>query len=63
MRVKGLAQEHNTVLRPGLEPGPFNPESSTLTLGHRASHILIVNCSKNAINLKYLFCDRIKHRK
>ena len=32
MRVKYLAQEHNEVSRPGLEPGPFDPESSTLTV-------------------------------
>ena len=31
MRVKCLAQEHNTMTQPGLEPGPFNPESSMLT--------------------------------
>ena len=27
MRVKYLAQEHNTVPRPGFEHGPFDPES------------------------------------
>ena len=32
MRVKYLAQEHNAVPRPGLEPGPPDPESS-----HRVS--------------------------
>ena len=32
MGVKCLAQEHNTVPRPGLEPGPFYPESSALTI-------------------------------
>ena len=32
MRVKYLAQEHNVVPRPGLEPGPPNPESSALTI-------------------------------
>ena len=32
MGVKCLAQEHNTVPRPGLEPGPFDPESSVLTI-------------------------------
>ena len=32
MRVKCLAQEHNTVPWPGLEPGPFNPGSSALTI-------------------------------
>ena len=32
MRVKCLAPEHNTVPRPGLEPGPFDLESSALTI-------------------------------
>ena len=32
MRVKCLAQEHNAVPRPGLEPGPPDPESSALTV-------------------------------
>ena len=32
MRVKYLAQEHNAVSRPGLEPGPPDPESSALTI-------------------------------
>ena len=32
MRVKCLAQEHNTMTRPGLEPGPFDPESSAALL-------------------------------
>ena len=32
MRVKYLAQEHNAVPQPGLEPGPFDPESNTLTV-------------------------------
>ena len=32
MRVKCLAQEHNTMTRPGLEPGPFDPEFSMLTI-------------------------------
>ena len=32
MGVKCLAQEHNTVPQPGLEPGPFDPESSGLTI-------------------------------
>ena len=43
MKVKRLAQEHNAVPWPGLEPGLLDPESSALTirppcpLGHRAS--------------------------
>ena len=32
MGVKCLAQEHNTVPRPGLKPGPLDPESSALTI-------------------------------
>ena len=32
MGVKCLAQEHNTVPWPGLKPGPFDPESSALTI-------------------------------
>ena len=31
MRVKCLAQEHNTMTRPGFEPGPLDLESNTLT--------------------------------
>ena len=31
-RVKFLAEEHNAVPRPGLEPGPPDPESSALTI-------------------------------
>ena len=30
MRVKCLAQEHNTMTRPELEPGPLDPESIVL---------------------------------
>ena len=32
MRVKCLAQEHNAVPQPVLEPGPPDPESSALTI-------------------------------
>ena len=38
MRIKCLAQEHNAVPQPGLEPGPSDPESSTLTIRPHASH-------------------------
>ena len=33
VRVKCLAQEHNTMTQLGLEPGPLDPESSALTIG------------------------------
>ena len=50
MRVKYLAQEHNAVAQPGLEPGPPDPESSALTI--RPPHLpprdkLYVNCQVN----------------
>ena len=32
MRVKCLAQELNTMTRPGLEPGPLDPESCALAI-------------------------------
>ena len=32
MGVKCLAQEHNAMPRPGLEPGTSDPESSALTI-------------------------------
>ena len=32
IRVKCLAQQHNAVPRPGLEPGPLDPEYSTVTI-------------------------------
>ena len=41
MRVKCLAQEHNTMTEPGLEPGPIDLESDALTvkpLGHGDHH-------------------------
>ena len=37
MRVKYLAQEHNTMTQPGLEPGPLDP------LGHCVSHNLSIS--------------------
>ena len=43
MRVKCLAQEHNTITKPGLEPRTLDPESSALTtrppcLPHQLTH-------------------------
>ena len=40
MRVKCLAQEHNTMTWPGLDPGPLDPESSSLTT--RPPHLPLV---------------------
>ena len=40
VRGKCLAQEHNTMTGPGLEPRPVDPKSSTLTIEHRVSHKL-----------------------
>ena len=51
VRVKYLAQEHNTMTRPGLEPGPSDPESSALTIRPpRHPHmyiVLFINCLHN----------------
>ena len=50
MRVKCLAQEHNTMTRPGLKPGPVDPKSSELTI--RPPHlplvsvVVVINCAK-----------------
>ena len=38
VRVKCLAQEHDT----WLEPGPLTPESSALAMSRRASHVLTI---------------------
>ena len=39
VRVKCLVQEHITLMQPGFEPGPLNPESSALTLDYYISCI------------------------
>ena len=44
MRVKCLAQEHNSMTRPGLEPGPSDPESNALTI-RPPRHPMIKNYS------------------
>ena len=43
MRVNCLAQEHNAVPRSGLEPGPFDPESSapTISLGKAILKVIL----------------------
>ena len=50
MRVKCLAQEHNTITWPGLEPEPLDPESSALTTRPlRLPHQLLgCFCTKSA---------------
>ena len=46
MGVKCLAQEHNSLPRPGLEPGTPDPESSALTIRpprfHGAAPLILV---------------------
>ena len=58
MRVKCLAQEHNTMTRPRLEPGPLDPESSALTtMPPRLplkQHKLTLIASGNVVYYKYL---------
>ena len=48
MGAKCLAQEHKTVPLPGLEPGPFDPESSALTI---RPPLLLIVCSNSEISL------------
>ena len=49
MGVKCLAQEHNTVPQPGREPGPFDPESSALTIRPPRLTIIILHKRYNNI--------------
>ena len=51
MGVKCLAQEHNTVPRPGLEPGPFDPESSALTMSMYLQYVPYYNAADQCIRL------------
>ena len=51
MRVKYLAQEHNAVPRPGLEPGQSDPESSALTI--RPLHLPILQKAMYKLHLQY----------
>ena len=55
MRVKYLAQEHNALPRPGLEPGPFAPESSALTIGH--VHYFYLRQNRMKVDKVRAFCD------
>ena len=50
MGVKCLAQEHNTVPWPGLEPGPFDPEFSALTIRPFDTVDQVNECCNNVCN-------------
>ena len=54
MRVKFLAQEHNAVPRPGLEPGPPDLESSALTIRPQRLPSLNRTDTKNVLVKKNL---------
>ena len=43
--MKCLVQEHNMMTRPGLEPGPLDPESSAPTTRPHVSHTHLNNVS------------------
>ena len=45
VRVKCLAQEHNTVPRPGLEPRPLDPKSNALTIRPPSVNLEWINAS------------------
>ena len=57
VRVKCLAQEHNTMTRPGLEPGPLDPESSALTT--RPLHLSQVTKFEISISAQLMFIREI----
>ena len=44
MRVMCFAPEHNTVSRPVLEPGPFDPERSALTAPSTTGDCNYIRC-------------------
>ena len=52
-RIKCLAQENNTITRPGLEPGPLESESSALTTWppHLPPVIVPVRCFVYRLNV------------
>ncbi len=53
VKVKCLAQEHNTVPRPRLKLGPFDPESSAITAGPlRLPHPISVTQRSNAARVR-----------
>ena len=56
MRVKCLAQEHNTMTRLGLEPGPLDPESSALTT--RPTRVSVCKCNFFLLSNKNKFLQR-----
>ena len=56
MIVKCLAQEHNAVPRPGLEPGPLDPESSALTMRPPRLAPSVSFCRIKIIMFWYLRC-------
>ena len=59
MGVKCLAQEHNVVLRPGLEPGPFDPESSALTMRPpRLPQAYVLHSNVILVFNSYLLCAK-----
>ena len=67
VKVKRLAREHNTVPRPGLEPGPLDPGTSALTMRPlRLPGIvmvaLILIAWKNAVLKKKKTCSRRFYR-
>ena len=61
MRVKCLAQEHNIMTRPGLEPGPLDPEFSALFLQDRdnshSSYTTLTTAYDGCIIMHFVVCS------
>ena len=62
MRVKYLAQERNAVPRPGLEPGPPDPESSALTIRPPRLPFPFIYCNLSLYYLYHTNIDNIKNK-
>ena len=64
MRVKCLAQKHNTMTQPGLEPRHLDPESSALTsrLPH-LSLIMVYDSKKKTTTKNQTDLKKLKSRK
>ena len=55
VRVKCLAQEHNTMSPARAKPGPLDPESSTLTM--RPPRLPIINDNKPYLSVNCIKCS------
>ena len=58
VRLKCLAQEHNTVSPPEIEPGPFDPETRALTM--RPTRDLQITPTNNGLHCLHLIPFKVQ---